>query len=41
VSVMTCNLCKKEGKLTLIPHDEIGVELMHQHLHDEHGIEKP
>lgn len=35
---MTCEICKREGKETKIPYDEIGVELMKAHLLEAHGI---
>lgn len=35
----TCNLCKKEGKETIIPADKIGMALMKAHLVEKHSIE--
>lgn len=36
--LLTCELCKKEGKETLIPYDPVGIELMKQHLYSEHNL---
>lgn len=36
--MMVCELCKEKGKETLIPYDEIGIELMKAHLEEEHNV---
>lgn len=33
-----CELCKKQGKETKIPADEVGAALMESHLKAEHGV---
>ena len=38
MSEYSCNLCKKDGKETKIPADEVGVELMKAHLETEHDV---
>ena len=35
--LMVCTACRDEGKNFIVPHDEIGTQLMIAHLNSEHG----
>lgn len=39
--LLTCNLCKDEGKEFSVPADEFGVVFMRDHLKDKHGVRPP
>jgi len=34
--VMTCEVCKENGATTVIPYDEVGIELMRAHFEEVH-----
>jgi hypothetical protein len=39
--VLQCNLCPPQGNRFEVTYDFIGIELMHAHLLEEHGITQP
>lgn len=38
--MISCNACKTAGTPFVVPYDEIGQALMHQHLQSEHNANR-